>query len=117
MHIIGNDVARYAHLRVWAERGLVHIEDARDNSYECVPYRTMLERINAINEMLGKSRLDRGKFIDEDLRNRLQTAVEEIFAVCKKAKEQGSPDDPAARREASRRASATVRMPSAAASF
>lgn len=29
-----NGVVRYEHLRLWAERGLIHIEDSRNNEYK-----------------------------------------------------------------------------------
>lgn len=118
MYVIGNkDVAHTKDCRFWAERGLIHCEDSRDNSYQSYSVRTVLERINALNEMVGNSRADRKGFMFEDQIRDLQNFIDTMAALCKKAQEQGQPMDESARRDLVRRMPKTVVMPSAAAMF
>lgn len=82
---------RFKNLEFWAERGLIHIFDYRENPYQPdyrkVPVREMLLRANALNEQASRM-----KFADE--RNELVMAIENIIAACREAKKQGRPDDP-----------------------
>lgn len=120
VHILGHghDVVIYGPLRLWAERGLVHIEDGRDNSYESISVQDTLLRINALSEMIGNSQAGgRGsktnsftKYADEI--KDLQDAIDRIIDVCQKAREQGMPDDPSARRDLARRRAKSVSVPS-----
>lgn len=112
----GNDVVRFGHLRMWAERGLIHIEDAKDNSYKVVSVRTMLHRMRGIQDMLKNAKpqdrqahshdqLDR-KWL-EDNQNMLDAMVE----VVRKAQIQGMPTDASARRDLVRRRPKSVVVP------
>jgi hypothetical protein len=121
MHIIGagHDVVVHGHLRLWAERGLVHIEDARDNSYSSVAVREMLYRLRGLNDMLknSKQQLKKNGFADAERYKGLQDLVEALAAVCEKAQEQGMPSDASAVRDLNRRLPRTVIMPAALPAF
>ncbi len=80
--------------RFWADRGLVHCEDARDNSYVVMSVKDALLRAKAISEMVGKSSND---YEFADRREYLQRFVSDMVDVCRKAQEQGMPTDPTAR--------------------
>lgn len=111
MYILGDGVARYGTLRVWAERGLVHWEDGKDNSYDSMPVRQALHRIRALNDMIGNSSTaDKALYADQV--TVLQRFIEDVLAVCRRARDQGMPHEPDARREALRRLPTTVVMPS-----
>ena len=82
---------KFRNMEFWAERGLIHMFDFRNNAlepdYTKITVRDMLLRARAINDSIG-----RVKFADE--RNELHTLVENMIAACKDAKRQGRPDDP-----------------------
>ena len=107
---VGHGVVRHGPLRVWAERGLINIEDGRDNSYRTVAVRDFLDRVRAINEMLGKT-TDKGIEALHATREYYQRLVERYVDVCRKAQEQGSPDDPSARRAAQRARARSIAVP------
>jgi hypothetical protein len=111
VYILGKDVAKYLNLRIWAERGLIHIEDARDNSYETISVRTALHRANAISEFLGNTRASRRGVMDGHKASQLQDLVDDLIAVIAKAKEQGQPTDPCATADRLRRLPKTVVIP------
>jgi hypothetical protein len=87
----GHKVAVLDDCRFWAERGLIHCEDGRNNSYKTISVRDFLERIQALNEMLGKS-TDQGALYDR--RQYLQGFVGDAVEVVRRAREQGMPTDP-----------------------
>ena len=83
-------------LRYWAADGLVHVEDARDNSYEALSIRSFLQRVSAISDMLGNSRgeLRACGVMHLDEFDRCLRFVEEAADLARRAKEQGDPNDP-----------------------
>jgi len=99
--------------RWWADRGLIHVEDARDNTYESMPVRTFLHRLKAVNDMIGNSKTSLAKegFAHKDELDRQQRFVEDALELSKIAKEQGEAGTPDAIKDASRRKSLTVVMP------
>jgi hypothetical protein len=113
--LFGGDhmVCRFGHLRIWAERGLIHIEDNRDNSYETMSVRTALQRMVAINDMLANSKAELsrngGMYADEFERN--MKMLEQMTDICRKAQEQGMPTDASARRDLVRRRPVSVTVP------
>lgn len=119
VHILGQNhgVVIYGPLRIWAERGLIRIEDARDNSYETLDVRECLLRLNGLNEMIGRSK--RGghgsrtnsftKYADE-IQN-VQEMIDQVTDLCWKAREQGMPTDPSAIRDLNRRKPTSVSIP------
>lgn len=117
MYILEADVARYRNLRLWAENGLVHWEDARNNAYDSMPVRSCLHRINALSEMLGNTRESRKGAMDEAFRIELQGFIEAAAQVCQKAREQGEASDASMVRDRIRRLPKTVCMPSALGTF
>lgn len=106
-------VCTFGTLRIWAERGLIHIEDAKDNSYTVVAVRTALRRMQAISDMLRNSRAsmihDKAMYADEF--DRQMQMLDQMTEVCKKAQVQGMPSDPTARRDLKRRLPKTVTVP------
>jgi hypothetical protein len=109
-----NDVVRHGPLRLWAERGLIHIEDSRDNSYEVVSVHSTLHRLNGLSDMLKNSN-DRDKYsedqFDQANRERIQRMIESMIEVCAKAKVQGEPFSRDAVAEAGRRRPLTMVVP------
>lgn len=117
-HYLGNSgVARYENLRFWADRGLIHVEDDRDNSYKVLSVVQALHRINALSEMLGRTHAERDGFADAAKTKKIQDFVDNMVAVIQKAREQGMPTDDSAGRDLRRRQPKTVLMPRASASF
>ena len=110
VHLLGldNDVVKHGPLRLWAADGMIKIEDGRDNSYTALSVKEALERVSAINEMIGNSSGD-GEYADEI--TRLQRFVEGMVELCKKARVQGMPTDATARKERRRRHSTSVIVP------
>lgn len=102
-------VVKIGNCRFWAERGIIHCEDERDNSYHTIPVREMLFRTKAVSDMLKRSRQNRADYWDEILAN--QRVVDAMIEVCKRAQEQGMPEDASARRDLVRRRPKTVVMP------
>ena len=101
VHILGQtDVAKYEYLRVWAERGLIHMEDSRDNSFETISVTEALIRARALNDMRPgldgtESKAERHAVYEQ--REKIQLFVEHLLTIVRKAQEQGMPDDPSAR--------------------
>jgi hypothetical protein len=98
MYIGGeHKVARLNQLRVWAERGLIHWEDGKDNSYASISIKDALLRIQALNEMLGNRVDDKDIPRFRELREKIQVFIEKMQDVIAQAREQGAPDDPTRR--------------------
>lgn len=122
MKFVGNtflgagDVVIHDDLRIWAERGLIHIEDARDNSYKVVGVREVLFRMKAVQDMLkNSSPSQRAKHshdrFDRALLDKNQKMIDDMVEVVRKAKEQGMPHDASARRDLVRRRPKTFAVP------
>lgn len=107
-------VVRFGTLRIWAERGLIRIEDSKDNSYEVLSVRTALERLKAINDMI-KNSTQRQKhshdMFDRFLIEAHQKMIDEVVVLVRKAQEQGMPTDASARRDLVRRRPRTFVVP------
>lgn len=108
-----HDCVRYGHLRIWAERGLLHTEDDRDGAYDTISVRTGLQRMLALQEMLGNSREEakHNPGFNHQLYDRIQKMLEQMVEVCRKAQIQGMPDDPTARADLKRRLPVSVVVP------
>lgn len=107
-------VVRTKHLRMWAERGLIHIEDSRDNSYNVFAVRTMLHRMRGISDMLGNSserQINSESTLDRNWRTEQLEMLEGMVNVVNKAKEQGMPSDPTACRDLVRRRPKSIVVP------
>lgn len=112
----GNDVVRFGHLRMWAERGLIHIEDAKDNSYVVVSVRTMLHRMRGIQDMLKNSKTGTRQAHSHDQLDRSwveenQNMLDAMVEVVRKAQIQGMPTDASARRDLVRRRPKSILVP------
>ena len=80
----------------WAEGGLIHFEDP-SGKFGSIPVRDILLRLNALKDMLGNSlRHPDGIVAHRDEMLRHQDYVEGMIKLCKKAQDQGRPDDPKA---------------------
>jgi len=100
-------------VRWWADRGQLHWEDARTNAYGIVPVVEFLGRLRAINDMISNGKRTETKGMmhaDEVIRH--QSFVEEALELVRKAKEQGMPQDPEARRHKAQDLPISVVMPS-----
>lgn len=119
MHILGadHDVCIHGPLRFWAERGLIHVEDARDNSYDVMSVSSAAHRVQAHIDMLANSReqMRRTGFMDYAEYNRLQRMIEQMTEIIRKAQIQGQPTDESAVRDLRRRQPKSVLMPGGAA--
>lgn len=109
-----HDVCEFGPLRIWAERGLIHIEDARDNSYKAEAVRTALRRVKGVQDMLANSKAEltgNGSMTVQEY-ERQQRMIEKMVDVCAKAQVQGMPSDQSAVRDLVRRLPMSVTVPS-----
>ena len=113
---LDNAVANYKFLKVWPERGLVHIEDMRTGGYRSISVHEMLWRLRALSEMVREARKDPNfakKKAQEAIGEieELQRAILNLESVCRKAQEQGMPSDPSAVRDLIRRKACSIVVP------
>lgn len=81
--------------RWWAEKGQLHCEDSRDNSFVTVTVRDFLLRLQAVNDMLSNGRhKENENFVHRDEVERHMRFVEQAIELVRKAREQGVPEDP-----------------------
>ncbi len=100
-------------VRWWADRGQLHWEDSRTNGYGVVSVREFLHRLKAINDMISNGkRKDNENMMHIDEIERHQKFIEEALILAEKAKEQGMPQDPEARRHKAMSMPVSVVMPS-----
>lgn len=109
-------VCNYGHLKMWAERGLIHWEDTRSGEYESMSCKTCLERMQGLQDMLKNSRiqLKNNGLMDFDRYDQIQRMIEQMIDVVRQAQEQGMPSDPTAVRDLQRRMPCTVVVPDVA---
>lgn len=108
----GGDVARLGRLRLWADRGLVHVEDERTGEYDSMSKHTALLRTNALSDMIKKRRdAHTEDQFDRARRQTIMAFVERMAEVCAKCEVQGMPDDPSAVADKVRRLPLTVAIP------
>ncbi len=97
-------------LRLWAERGMVHMEDSRDNSYKVLTVRNALFHLAGINDMIGASIADSQLGYADELALH-QRFIKDCEEVMKKAQVQGMPSDPTAVRDVNRRRAKSISVP------
>ena len=114
VHILGSNnlVAQLGPLRLWAENGIVCMEDSRDNGYTQCNVRTTLERVQAINDMIGNT-LHKGIARDTPEIKMMQKFVDDTVAICRKAQEQGEPTDKSSTNSRKASLPTSVSVPSA----
>lgn len=99
-------------VRWWAERGLIHFEDSRTGQYQVMTVKTFLERLQGINDLLSKGRkVENQGFAHADEIDRQMRFIEQGIELAKKAKQQGSPDDPNVRRQKAAELPVSVSVP------
>jgi hypothetical protein len=111
-HLLGNHgLVQYAHLKIWAERGLIRIEHTETGQYEILSVADAAKRALAISEMARLRRKNPKwvKYYDEIAAQ--MDFVDRMHGVLQKAREQGMPTDPTARRDLTRRMPVTVSVP------
>lgn len=110
------NVVCFGQTRMWAERGLIHAESGRDNSYECFSVRTCLHRMKAISDMITntgqkvKANKANSQFAQITIEEH-QRMLEGMCEVVRRAQAQGQPDDASARRDLVRRRKKSVVVP------
>jgi hypothetical protein len=106
-HVAGSgyDVARWKNLRVWAENGLIRIEDAKDDSYEVIPVSAAKARIRAQVDILKSGHYDASG------RRKLSAFIDHVLEIMQKAQVQGMPSDPQASRDLKDRRAKSVVVP------
>jgi hypothetical protein len=77
-------------VRYWAERGLVHWEDSKDNTYSTMFWQDAAARVLGLSELVHNSR-EKGLYGDEIVK--LQNFICAMEKVIRQAKEQGGPLD------------------------
>lgn len=102
-------------IKVWAEHGLVHVEDMQTGHYEAMHWKVAAERVAAIHDFNGKRIRSGSKknapesqflpHLERDL-----TFVERVVEVIRQAKEQGSYDDPSMVKDRIRRLPISIRV-------
>lgn len=97
-------------LRVWAERGLIHMEDSEDNSYTVRSVRDALLHLDGINQMIGNS-IQSSSLNYKDEIDMHQRFIADCEKVMKKAQEQGMPTDASAVRDLNRRRATKLTVP------
>ena len=105
-------VVKFGTLRLWADRGIVHIEDSKDNVYTTISVKEALNRMQAISDMVTNTLEMKGditRFFKALESN--QEFLDQMVKVCRKAQIQGMPTDPQARKELARRRPTTVFLP------
>jgi hypothetical protein len=98
---------------LWADRGLVHIEDGDTNTYEAIDVRDCLHRMDAINDLIRNSLSDKQSMRkhSKSLEGN-QNFLDEMIILVRKAQEQGMPNDPSARKDLARRRPTSLVVPS-----
>lgn len=110
---------RFGTLRLWADRGLIHIEDEVTNTYDAVPVKEALLRVQALQDMCrntlmeAREKRETKEVVDRYFRalNDNQKIIEQIVQLCHQAREQGLPTDDGARRELARRRPTSLVVP------
>jgi len=118
MHILGqHKVLKHGPLRIWAERGLIRIEDERAEKdpsrykpYEIISVKQCAERCRALSDMV-KNSMSTNDVMSYAAVKELQALLEGYVDVMRQAQEQGMPEDASARREYVRRRPTSVFMP------
>jgi hypothetical protein len=90
--------ARKAHThRWWAEGGLIHWEDLdagpTEQRFGSQTVVETLQRLKGINDMIGNNRTGKGWNYPDEMQA-FRSYIDGMINVCKRAKEQGMPDDP-----------------------
>jgi hypothetical protein len=104
---VSNGVVISKDCRWWADRGMFHVEDARDNSYKSMTIRQALYHLNGLSDMLMNSGKETD-YYDEIMA--LRTFCEQIREVIQRAKEQGDPTTKDAVEDRKRRARKVISL-------
>ena len=103
----GCGVSTFQNYRWWAENGLARWEHKDSGNYGTIPVRKALEHLRGLHDMVTNSILESHesglKLMYTDEIEKLQKFIDEMIVICKKAREQGTPDDESAGRDLRRR--------------
>lgn len=117
----GADVADFQNYRWWAENGLIRWEHKDTGNYGTLSVRLCLERLRSLNDMVTNSVVDSHetgqKLMYQDEIEKHQKFIDEIIGLCRKAREQGSPDDESAGRDLKRRRKKYIVQPTSRSTF
>lgn len=110
MHILGQaKVLKHGPLRIWAERGLIRIEDSRAERdperyrpHETITVKQCAERCKALSDMIRNS-MSTNDLLSYEECAELQKVLEGYVDIMRQAQEQGMPSDASARRDLVRR--------------
>lgn len=93
----------------WAEEGIIRWEST-DGQGGRQDVRTTLERLQGISQF-NRNRNSGSGFKTRQEVNQTQTYIEKMVELCRKAREQGSPDNPDALKDRARRRKKSVAVP------
>jgi hypothetical protein len=119
-------VVHFGGYRWWAERGLIHWEHKETGDYGTSPVRVVLTRLSRVNEMVHNVRT--GDKDPEKGEAALEAAfggdssvhadyIDDMIELCRKAKEQGDPEEEDTARDLKRRRAKTTIVPGLKAAF
>lgn len=115
MHILGQaKVLKHGPLRIWAERGLIRIEDSRAErdpmrykAHETLTVKDCALRTKALSDMIRNS-MSTNDLLSYDQCVELQRILDGYVDIMRQAQEQGMPSDASARRDLVRRRPTSV---------
>lgn len=111
MLILGtNRVVNHGPLKIWAERGLIRVEDSRDGSVKTMSVKDCALRVRALNDMIKNSHSTDDYYSCHEV-TELQRVIDGYIEVMKHAQEQGMPSDASARRDLVRRRPTSIVIP------
>jgi hypothetical protein len=85
---MNSNMAYFGSSKFWADKGIIHCEDAISNTYCTMSIDEALERVVAVKQIIGTSS-NPGVEVDHCERDSMMRSVEQMLNVIKRAQEQG----------------------------
>jgi len=85
---MNSNMAYFGSTKFWADKGIIHCEDAISNTYCTMSIDEALRRVDAVKQIIGTSS-NPGVEIDLCERESMMRSVEQMLNVVRRAKEQG----------------------------
>jgi len=85
---MNSNMAYFGGSKFWADKGIIHCEDAISNTYCTMSIADALERVKAVKRMIGTSS-DPGIEIDLCERESIMHSIEQMLHVIRRAEDQG----------------------------